>query len=1103
MRRFTPFILSTVSLAALAATPAFAKAQPNTPAPPNSTTPLPDQANPPPCPPGTVSTNGSCVTGQITTAAGAPANQTNSNAIVVTGTRIQRPNLQSPVPITSVTQAELTNQSQVSVGDALNDLPAFRSTFSQQNSGRFIGSAGQNFLDLRGLSFVANSFADRTLVLVNGRRFITGSVGQFSVDVDNIPQDLIDRIDIVTGGESAVYGSDAIAGVVNFILKKDFDGFRIRGQAGESKYGDRPIDFVSTTFGKNFADGRGNIAANLEFTHAGELFIRDRAHFSNVCGFEPNPADNGGAGDPTTATGDNTNGIPDNIFVCNQRFPFVTNGGQVALLTLSGRGLAFDPTGNLVITPPCDQSFIAFQGTCTSSNPLVGSTLVETGDLAVGRNRYSASLLGHFDVSDVVKPFIEAEAIHQNVFQEGQPTFFAGDLHTFFEGGFGAKSVPSLSCNNGFLTQQNLQLLDAIGFCAPGANGFQEGTLPLDRFNVDLGARKEVDHRKTYRVVAGTTGDFNTDWHYEVSFNYGHTNQINEQHNDLFVQNPDGSPGPFSLAIDAVAVLNGQIVPAGTPGATIECRSTLTNPGNGCVPLDLFGEGKPSQAAINFVNRTSALFQTATEQDALGFLSGTTSKWFSLPGGPVGFSIGLEHRRETAQSHADAISSVPGDTFFNAFAPFNPPPFKVSEAFGELSLPILKDLPFAHELTVSGAARYSHYDISDNRGGFKGNTFTWNANAIWAPTPDLRLRANISKAVRVPTLNDLFSPPSVNFGFVRDPCDQQFIGQNPNRAANCAAAGVPTTVLPGSPCEGPNSPVGSPFHNCVAATQTIQFTSAGNPNLTPETAHSLTAGGVFTPRFLPGFSFSADYFRINVTNLIAVLGAQTILNSCFDAPSLNNNFCPLIHPRSPFGLFATPALLSAGVNFARVITRGIDFDLSYRHTFANGNRIDIRGIATDTLTRTNFIDPTDPNLGIRQLSTLGTPHFSGTLITNYGIGKFNLRWTTRYIGSTIDTVPGFAFEDTHQQPDACTTTGGVKSCPPFNSDIADHPNTGAVWYHDVRVDYTIHKYNFYVGIDNLFNRLPPLGIEGVETGGAGAFSNFGRYFYAGAVIDLK
>jgi outer membrane receptor protein involved in Fe transport len=1093
--------VSGVAVAVGCSAPALAQTHLNPP------TPLPDQNNPPPCPPGTVSTNGSCVTGQVTTASGAPATQSNSNAIVVTGSRIQRPNLQSPVPITSISQDELTNQSQVSVGDALNDLPALRSTFSQQNSGRFIGTAGQNFLDLRGLSNVAGSFADRTLVLVNGRRFITGAPGSFSVDVDDIPQDLIDRIDIVTGGESAVYGSDAIAGVVNFVLKKDFDGLRIRGQAGQSKYGDRPIDFVAATLGKNFADGRGNLAVNLEYTHAGELFFRDRSHFSNVCGFEPNPADAGGVNDPTTAAGDSTDGIPDNIFVCNQRFPFVTNGGQIGLLSNDGTGLAFDPAGNLVITPPCDQSFIADGGTCSSTNPLNGSTLVETGDLAVGRNRYSAAILGHFDVSDLFKPFIEGEFIEQRVFQEGQPSFFQGRFRNFF-GPVGPQGirVPSLSCSNGFLTQQNIGLLQEVGLCDifdangnvvvdPNGNPVfnPTGTLPLDRFNVDFGARAEIDKRTTYRIVGGVSGDFKNDWHYEVSLNYGHHHATNVETKDLQLTDAAGNPAGFTLAEDAVAVLNGQIVAPGTPGATVECRSTLTDPGNGCVPLNLFGEGRASQAALDFINRTSHLYQTASEFDVQAFLSGDTNQWFSLPGGPVGFSVGVEHRRETAESHADAVSAA-GGTFFNAFAPFEPPAFKVNEAFGELNVPILKDLPFAHELTLSGAARYSKYNLS-------GHTFTWNVNGIWSPTPDLRLRGNISKSVRVPTLNDLFSPASVNFAAVADPCDQFNINLTPNRAANCAALGVPTTIVAGSPCVTAQTPVGSPFHNCISNTQTIEFTSAGNPNLTPETSHSLTAGGVFTPRFVPGFSLSVDYFRINVTNLIAVLGPQTILNQCVDQPTINNQFCPLIFPRDQFGLFAAPsALISAGVNFARTIARGIDFDASYRHNFANGNRLNIRGIATYTLDRMNFVNPVDPNNGTRQLSTLGDPVFSGNLITNYGIGKFNFRWTARYIGS----MSLFTFESNHKQPDGCLTTNGVKTCPPFNSDVAEpgHTDTGAVWYHDLRVDYTIHKFNFYVGVDNLFNRLPPQGLTGVG-GGSSIYDNFGRFFYAGAVIDLK
>jgi outer membrane receptor protein involved in Fe transport len=1084
---------SVIALTAAFGTPAFAQSAstpPITPATP------PDQAPGTPCPPGVTGANGVCVSGEVQTESGVPANPNNANAIIVTGSRIKRPNLESPVPITSISQQELTNQGQVSVGDALNDLPALRTTFSQQSSGRFIGTAGQNFLDLRGLGTIGNSFAPRTLVLVNGRRMITGSPGDFIPDVDNIPQDLIDRIDIVTGGESAVYGSDAVAGVVNFVLKNDFDGWRVRGQGGESTYGDRPVEFVSTTYGKNFADGRGNIAVNLEYTHAGELRFEDRpGRFAHPCGFEPNNADNGGVDDPTTASGDSTNGVPDNLFLCNLRNPFITTGGQVALLTFSGRGLAFDPNGNLLVTPPCDTSFIATGGTCQSSNPLVGATIDETGDLAVGRDRYSAALIGHFDISDALKPFVESWFVHQKVHQEGQPSFMQGNVSDFFA----PVAVPNLTCNNGFLTQQNIGVLQGIGFCdqldAQGnpildANGNPildpNAVIPMDRFNVDMGARREIDTRDTFRIVTGITGDFNEDWHYELSVNYGHTSADNAQHNDLLLRNPDGTPAGFALAIDAVSVLNGQIVAPGTPGSTIMCRSTITDPTNGCVPIDLFGEGQPSPEAVTFSNTTSHLFQSASELDFLGYVSGDTSQWINLPGGPIGFSVGFEHRKETAESHADPVSAA-GGTFFNAFSRFDPPPFKVTEFYGELSAPILKDLPFAHELTVSGAARRSHYNTS------AGNTFAWNVNGIFAPVADLRFRANYSKSVRAPSLSDLFSPPSQNFNFLKDPCDALNIGTNPQFATNCAALGVPTTVTADSPCASAAHPVGSPFVNCVARNQTIQFLSSGNNQLTPEVGKSLTVGGVLTPRWVPGFSFSVDYYRINITNVISSLSAQTILNSCFGTP-LPNNFCGLIFPRDANGLFAVPALISAGVNFAKVRARGIDFDLSYRHRVGPG-RLDLRGIATYVLERTNFIDPQNPNLANRVLSELGEPKFSGTLITGYTLGHFDLRYTLRYIGSM--TV--FAFEDTHSFPGACLPSG---ACPPFNSDIADRTDTGATWYHDVRLGYTINKYNFYVGVDNVFNRLPPLGLTGSGQG-SGIFTNTGRFVYAGATLDLQ
>ncbi|HEX4736475.1 MAG TPA: TonB-dependent receptor [Allosphingosinicella sp.] len=945
----------------------------------------------------------------------------------------------------------MPDQGQASIGDALNDLPSLRSTFSQQNSGRFIGTAGQNFLDLRGLG------TTRTLVLVNGRRHVTASPGDFIVDVNTIPQDLLERVDIVTGGEAAVYGSDAVAGVVNFILKRNFDGIRLRAQDGISTYGDRPIQFITLTAGQNFAGGRGNIAINLEYTRAGQLLFTQRTHYTPACAFE--------------ATGGGTSASdPQNTFQCNVRFPFVTNGGSIGLLSFAtGANLGFDRTGSLVITTPT-KSDILLGGNVISTDPLTGITGLETGQLAVGQKRYTANLLAHFDVSDALKPFIEAKYVRLDIHQEGAPSFMEGESD-FFAPSFTGQTVPDLNCANPFLSAQALGQLERFGVCDP--RNLAGSTFDLNRNNVDLGPRIENDRRTTYRIVGGIEGDFNGSWHYEISANYGHFKELNNQLNDLKLYDINGNPAGFSLAIDAVRNAAGQIV----------CRVnqvTVTVPA--CVPINLFGEGAPSPAAVAFVNTTSQLEQRASELDLLAFLSGDTAKWFNMPGGPIGFSVGAEYRRETAESHADPLSAS-GGTFFNAFPTFSPPAFAVREVFGELNIPILKDKPFFHELSVSGAARYSHYNTS------AGNTWAWNVNGVWSPVSDIRLRGNYSRSVRVPTLNDLFSPPTVNFAFLSDPCNQVNIHNGAaTRPANCAALGVPTTILAGSPCVTASTPVGSPFINCAAQGHNIQITSQGNPNLKPEIGKSLTVGAVLTPRFLRGFSLSVDYFDIKITSLIATLGGQQILNSCVDQPTINNQFCQLLFPRDQFGLFPIPALTSAGVNFAKQTSRGIDFDMAYRHVFGNGSAINLRGVATYTLERNNFTNPQNPALFARQLSTLGDPVFSGSLITDFDSGPFSLQYTLRYIG----TMTVFAYEDTH-------ATQGNPPLAPFISSPIRYPQ---VFYHDVRLAAKVNnRFRTYFGVDNVFDKQPPLGLTG--TGGGGAiYSNVGRYFYAGVQVDF-
>ena len=992
------------------------------------------------------------------------------STITVTGTRIRRPNVESNVPVTSLSGEELTAQGDVSVGDALNDLPSLRSTFSQANSTRFIGTTGLNLLDLRGLGTA------RTLVLVNGRRHITSSPGDFVVDINTIPSDLIERVDVVTGGSSAVYGSDAIAGVVNFVLRRDFEGIRLRGQGGISSEGDRGIYFTSLTAGENLLDDRLNVAVNLEYVHAEPLFFTDRdsltGAFSGRCQF--NPAENT-AGEPREG-----NGFPDTIFQCGTFNNNISDGGllfanvsaaacQNPAITAATaarcrfpgtpqgqpRIVVFDHAGNVVDSVPI-QDHRPF-GTGTTAIGGLGSSLRNTGQIAPGLDRYTANFLARFDVSPAFQPFMEAKYVHIESLQEGQPIFFQSTFPGFFGAGRG------LRCDNPFLTDQNITALQAVGRCLGGNTSTE--TLALSRFAPDFGGRRQFVERDTYRFVAGIGGEFNGDWNYEISFNYGQYDDHLDAENDIAIFDIDSdgnliAEGPFLRAIDAVRNAAGQIV------CRVNADADPTNDDPACVPLNVFGNGAPSQAALDYVQVTSTLESSARQYNALAYINGDSSQIFEFPGGPARFVVGAEWRREEARQVADPLSSA-GATFFNAFQLFDPPALEVLEGFGEIELPILRDVPFAQELTLTGAARYSDYNTS------AGTTFAWNLNGTWAPVSDIRFRANFSRAVRVPTLADLFFPATQNFAFVSDPCDVQFINTGTtNRPTNCAALGVPAG-----------------FINTLARSQTIEYISSGNPFLSEENSDSYTIGTVITPRWVPGLAITVDYYSIELKNRIEVLGPQVILNQCVDLPSLDNQFCQLIFPRNADGTFQSPVLRSAGVNFARGEAEGIDFEVSYRRRFASGWRFDARGILTYVIERNNFVSPTDPDFADRQLDELGDPQYAANFTTVIGKGPFDLRYSINFIGETYTTTA-----EAREEFQGRTPTNPDQRAEGFWL----YPDT---FYHAVRFSIRPNeRFQFYMGVDNLFDTQPPFGLLG---GGAGdPYDPIGRYFYAGATVDF-
>ncbi|MFZ4747895.1 MAG: TonB-dependent receptor domain-containing protein [Sphingomonas sp.] len=998
-----------------------------------------------------------------------------SEMILVTGSRIARANLDSTVPVTTLSRDELTINGEVNIGDQLSQLPSFRNTFSTQNSGAAIGTAGLNILDLRGQGVA------RTLVLQNGRRHVTSQPGTSTVDTSTIPNALVERVDVVTGANSAVYGSDAIAGVVNFILKKDFEGFEVNGQTGLSSRGDRPTYFGSATYGKNFSDGRGNVAVNVEYSQQNPLYFSQREDFAGALGGRNQfqlQEDTAFTGPPTLAAPRGTaepaggNGRPDTAFTRGIKNIGISTGGAITstcptltatnaarvalncsgLFTAAGAQLGnvfvFQPDGSLVKNVVTQDFRPNGSGNAIGG---LGSTLRETGQLQTGTKRYAANLLARYEFSPAFTVFTEAKFVKTESQQEGQPTFSSGALN------------PTFSINNPFLTTQARDTL--VTLLAPGATGFA-----TQRFNIDFAGRGEDHSRDLYRIVVGAEGTFNDTWRYEIAANYGRVDTFYETRGNVNL-------AKFTNSVNAVRNTAGNIV------CSINNDAITTNDDAACVPVNLFGLGKPSPEALAYFGFTSSRKQNSEQYDLSGYVSGDTEKWFSLPGGPIAFSVGGEYRRETSYSEFDAFTRG-GGTFLNSIAIFDPPALEVKEGFGEIRLPLLKDVFLFKELTVEGSARYSDFNT-----GNTGSTFAWNAGVTWQPFDDLRIRGSYGRAVRAPTQFNLFAPQSQTFlnGLI-DPCGQQNITANPNRVKNCAAGGVPTTQT--------FNGITEPFTN--RPNSGISGLNGGNPLLDEEVSNSYTIGAVLTP--MQGLVLTVDYYNIELKNAINTIGAQTVINQCYDNPDgIDNTFCKSI-TRNANGTFAGQAnVLHAGstvdfptvgssftqgpFNYARQKTSGIDFDLNYSTTFGGGDwRFNTRAIISYLIERNFFTSITEPGRITQQKFALGDPELQGQLRVNVGWKAIDASANFRYIGK--QTIGTFEAQNS------------VQGRPPTNLDQFPQVFYNERVYTDLRVQYKIDESKrLYIGVDNAFDLLPPLDLTGLGDGAI--YSNTGRFFYGG------
>lgn len=1061
---------------------------------------------------------------QVAFAQTADVDQTDTTAspteetIIVTGSRIRRPNDDSPVPITTVTAAEIFQSGRISVGDVLNDLPQLRSSLGSQNSTSGLGTRGVNFLDLRGLGRA------RTLVLINGRRQVSADIinNGNAVDINTLPTDLIDRIDIVTGGSSSIYGSDAIAGVVNFILKDNFEGVQLHGQTGVSTYGDAGNQYASIVAGTNFADGRGNIAINAEYAHQSDYYASGRPNLRQNNAFVIVDTD-------STPFDD----VKDRVYYRDLRGATISLGGQLGFRYANTAGAPcgndavgssftcsylFQPDGSLVnqtglrVGLGPNGNFIGGNGTTSREGKLV----VLSPDL----QRYVVNAIGHFEVSPAFVPFFEAKYVRTEAFGSQSGPFFsqgqtlgdgisvAGLNDRSYASGTGGAAGgvvnrEGIRLDNPFLSATArstiaAQLTAAINsgvnpntgalFIPANATAAQiaagtanratslaqvaAGTyrFSLRRNWVDLGTRDEQMKRETYRAVVGVRGEFNDDWNYEISANYG-------EHHESSIITGNVNTQRFLLALDTTRNAAGQIVcrsqvdPAYAGDDIAGNPAVLAGDIAACVPLNPFGQGSASDAAKAYLVTPTSSVGKATQFVASGYVSGDFSQLFSLPGGPVGFSLGAEYRRETLSYDLDDLTQA-GYAFYNAIPSFEAPAFEVKEAFAELSIPLLKDIFLIKELTVNGSGR-----VADYKGGV-GTVYAYSGDVTWRPVNDLLLRGSYSKSVRSPYLGDLYSVPGQNFTPApADPCSTRNINTgSATRPANCAAAG---------------RPAGYDY----VYTASLEILSGGNPDLKAESSVSKTFGAVFSPSFVRGLSLSVDYYDITVDDVITSPTVQQALNACYDAPSLDNQFCGLFQragagggPRGeePFRILEG-SFQDSPQNYASLKARGIDTQIAYNRTFDWG-AVAMKGVWTHVLQRDSFTDPSRPTFKNVITNELGDPQDAFNISTDFKFGSFMIGHSFRYIGKMYLNT----WEDYN----------GVNGQPAQNPDYADLEKYPSVTYHDVRFGVEVNdKFDFSLGVNNVGDTKPPYGLTGVGAG-SGIYDNRGRFYYAGVTAKF-
>lgn len=976
--------------------------------------------------------------------------------VVVTGSRIRRNDLTSASPISIVSSETIDNKGFTNVAQALNQQPVSGVPITPEGDQSTFG-VGRSFVNLFNLG------TNRTLVLVNGRRFVGANVASIfsgagaggQVDFSSIPTALIERVETVQATGGAVYGSDAVAGVINVITRRNFEGLEVNAEYGISDRSDADQVRFRVTGGTTIAD-RLNLAGSYEYSETDSLRFteRDRTNLQIIRGVNPQNTSN-------------TDGIPAQIWYFNRRIPEITQGGLA--FRSAGIGLAnvltiadpnnpgqrvaaqFAPDGSLVPYNPGQfvQASIASGGD--------GLNLAELTSLQSPVIRHNATMFGTYEFTPNIR--LDAEVFYNHTESTenfNQPIYNSG----LFGGISGALQFstanPFLSAatRNAILNQPTPLPADPN---SPGDRLFF-----LQRASTDLVRPNNYAESDTIRVVANLNGDFEAvgrNFFWNVAGNFGR--------NEGFFQQDNIVQDNFINAINVERSVTGDI----------QCASAAARAA-GCVPLNLFGQNARSEAALDYIGtlfrQDYTIKQTTYEANFGGEL-------IELPAGWAAFNVGYEYRKEESSFQPNEASRL-GIGRSAAISPLQGE-YDTNEWYAELSVPIFGadfSLPGFRELSIDGSYRSVDNSVA-------GKDESWATGLRWRPIDDLLIRGSLSRSFRAPAITELFTPTSTIFTTATDPCDARNINSGPNptaRAANCRAEfqrlGLPADFQLTS--------------NIQAATQ--RGTTAGNPDLVNEIADQETYGFVYQPNFVRNLTLSFDWVKVDLTNAIANFSLTSILQVCYDVPNPDPAVCGRFQrgvagsnvggtslegqilgtDLAPNGVGPQTGFINAGyLNFSgwsAGVEYAIDLD-DYAATAGLGGRIswDLDYFRTETY------ESSVTGLGfdlVNSANVIGTPETKWNLNTAYTRGGIGVIWTLRYTGEA-----------------KFSNTATIENFNPLTVEEY-YINDLSLAYRFETARAGLRDVTARLQVRNVFDVEPPFGTVGI-----GAYDQIGRYYQVG------